>query len=249
MAEPYRINRWRVFTEESVSSTQSWLRGKVAALPDRTVVLAGTQTSGRGRRGNRWESPAGGFYASFLMKPSPPVALAPRVSLLAALVLTRLLKRRGIAALVKWPNDVIAGGKKIAGIVAEAGTFPESWFVLGMGVNLLRTPPVSGRVFLPAGSWSEFSAPPEATELLEQFLLEIDTCWADKDESPISGVLEELNAVLWRKGEQITLSGGNESFTGTVGRISTDGSLVLLADGGERHFNSGELASVPEERR
>ncbi|MCD6587991.1 MAG: biotin--[acetyl-CoA-carboxylase] ligase [Candidatus Fermentibacteraceae bacterium] len=249
MAEPYRLNRWLVYTENSVASTQMWLRDKITELPSRTAIVARVQTSGRGRMGKHWESPSGGLYFSFLLKPSPPAVHASCISLLAALVLTRLLRKQGIQALVKWPNDVIVEGKKIAGLIAEAGSFPESWFVLGIGVNLAEPPFVPDRKFLPAGAWSEFGEPPEAAELLKQFLLEFDSCWEGGDESPIGGVLEELNGVLWRRGKRVFLSGGNEKFSGIVSGIDTDGSLMLLTDSGTERFNSGEVTAVPEERR
>lgn len=247
MAEPYRLNRWLIFTEDLVPSTQKWVRKRLAALSDRTVVLAAAQTSGRGRSDREWKSPAGGFYSSILLKPSPPIALAPCVSLLAAVVLTRLLKRQGVTASVKWPNDVIVEGKKVAGIIAEAGSFPESWFILGIGVNLTEIPLIPERLFLPAGSWAEFVDAPAPTDLLKKFLLEFDSCWINREDNPMDGILEELDSILWRRGEPVTLSSGVNTFRGIVTRIDRDGSLVLLTDSGERRFVSGELQTVPEE--
>ncbi len=249
MAEPYKLNRWLVYTEDSVPSTQMWLRERITELPGFSAVIARVQTSGRGRMGKHWESPPGGLYSSYLVKPSPPAVYASCVSLLAALVLVRLLGKQGINAVVKWPNDVIVKGKKIAGLIAEAGSFPERWFILGVGVNLSTPPSVPDRKFLPAGSWSEFGTAPEAAELLKQFLLELDSCWTSGDESPLDGVLEELNSVLWRRGRKVVLSGGNESSSGIVSRIDADGYLVLLTDSGIQRFNSGEVTAVPEERR
>ncbi|MCD4706171.1 MAG: biotin--[acetyl-CoA-carboxylase] ligase [Candidatus Sabulitectum sp.] len=242
------MKRWLIFTEDSVTSTQKWVRERVSALSDRTAILAGVQTAGRGRSGRTWKSPAGGFYASFLLKPSPPIVLAPCVSLLAAVVLARLLKQRSIPASVKWPNDVIVEGKKVAGIIAESGSFPESWFILGIGINLTESPSIPERKFLPAGSWLEFGEAPAAGELLEKFLGEFDFCWRNREDNPMDGIMEELNSILWRKGEQITLSRGGDTFPGVVRQIDGDGSLVLLTDGGERRFVSGELLTVPEER-
>ncbi|MCK5133279.1 MAG: biotin--[acetyl-CoA-carboxylase] ligase [Candidatus Sabulitectum sp.] len=248
MAKPYRLNNWLIFAEESVLSTQKWLRKRVAELSDRTVILAGTQTSGRGRSGREWRSPVGGFYTSFLLKPSPPIVLAPCVSLLAAVILTRLLKQQGMQAFVKWPNDVIVEGKKVAGMIAEAGSFPESWFILGIGVNLTEAPFIPKREFLPAGSWAEFGDAPAADELLQNFLIEFDSSWSNREDNPLDGITEELDSILWQKGEQVTLSGGLDTFQGFVSRINRDGSLVLLTDSGERQFVSGELLTVPEER-
>lgn len=248
MAEQYKLKRWLIFTEDSVTSTQKWVRERVSTLSDHTAILVRTQSAGRGRSGRSWESPAGGFYASFLLKPSPPIALAPCVSLLAAVMLARLLKQQGIPALVKWPNDVIVQEKKVAGIVAETGSFPESWFILGIGVNLTESPLIPTRKFLPAGSWMEFGDAPAAEELLEKFLIEFDSCWRSRENNPMDGIITELDSILWRKGELVTLSEGENTFHGVIRRIDGNGSLVLLTDSGERRFVSGELLTVPEER-
>lgn len=248
MTEPYRLSQWLVYTEDSVTSTQKWVRERVSALSDRSIVLANSQTAGRGRSDRSWESPPGGFYASFLLKPSPPVAFAPCVSLLAAVILVRILKKHGISAEVKWPNDVIAEGKKIAGIIAEAGSYPESWFILGVGVNLMAVPDIPGRTFLPVGAWSDFGVPPSAPGLLEEFLTELDFAWKFKTSHPICGISDELGSILWRKNKHVSLTCGSEKHSGVISEIDDDGSLVLLTDSGERRFVSGELLTVPGER-
>ncbi len=140
MTEANISGPWLVHTADSVDSTQKWVRQRVSSLTDRSVLLASSQTEGRGRPGRTWLSPPGGFYASFLLKPSPPVSFSPCVSLLAALLLSRIMLRRGLDARVKWPNDVLVRGRKLAGIVAETGNRPESWFILGVGVNLQVAP-------------------------------------------------------------------------------------------------------------
>ena len=248
MAKPYKLNKWTILTEKSVSSTQLQMREGLAGFQDRTVIIASSQTSGRGRTGRKWISPFGGFYASFLLKPSPPLNMASCVSLLAAVILARLLNRQGLQAMVKWPNDVVVQGKKIAGIIAEAGSFPESWFILGVGVNLASSPHIADRKFLPAGSWSEFCDAPLAEELLREFLCELDSSWRGRENNPLVSVADELDSILWRKGSTVTLRGGREDFHGTLLRIDTDGSLVLLTELGETRFISGELNTVPEER-
>ncbi|MCK5785975.1 MAG: biotin--[acetyl-CoA-carboxylase] ligase [Candidatus Sabulitectum sp.] len=248
MAEPYKLKRWLIFNEDSVVSTQKWVRERVSALSDRTVILVNTQTAGRGRSGRAWNSPAGGFYASFLLKPAPPIVLAPCVSLLAAVVLVRLLNRHGISARVKWPNDVIVEGKKVAGIIAEAGSFPESWFILGIGINLVDAPLIPERKSLPPGAWAEFGEAPSANVLLEKFLAELDITWPCREGNPISGIIAELNSTLWSKGEEVSLTEGTKTYCGVVVKVESDGSLVLLTDSGERRFVSGELLTVSEGR-
>ncbi len=231
-----------------MSSTQKWIRNRIESISDRSVVITGSQTSGRGRSGREWVSPTGGFYSSFLLKPSPASNYAPCLSLLVAVILTRIMRQQGIMAFVKWPNDVIVNEKKVAGIIAEAGSFPESWFVLGVGVNLKGSPFISERKFLPAGAWSEFGKAPTPEDLLQNLLNELDSCWKNREDNPLEGITSELDSILWRKGQTVTLAGVNDSFQGVVSRIEADGSLVLLTDSGESQYVSGELVTVPEER-
>jgi BirA family transcriptional regulator, biotin operon repressor / biotin---[acetyl-CoA-carboxylase] ligase len=241
------MGRWLIHTADSVDSTQKWVRERLLDLKDRSVILACSQTQGRGRMGRSWQSPPGGFYTSILMKPPPPLEGASRLSLLAALILSRIMNSDGIPAMVKWPNDVIAGGRKIAGILAEAGTNPVAWYILGIGVNLRSEPPLDHRRRLPAGCWSGFSEPPHPEELLSRFLHILDEVWPEKDEDPLSGRLTSINSVLWGKGVYMAVRSGSDLFSGVVERVAADGSLVLRTDSGERRFVAGELLTVHEE--
>jgi BirA family biotin operon repressor/biotin-[acetyl-CoA-carboxylase] ligase len=105
-----------------------------------TVVVADRQTRGRGRRGRSWLSPAGlGAYVSVLVEPVGPAAHDPRWTLAAAVAVAEACRRRvDRDVAIKWPNDVLAGGAKLAGILADAITpvgRPRR-LVLGMGINV-----------------------------------------------------------------------------------------------------------------
>ncbi len=89
--------------------------------------------------------------------------------------------RRGLDARVKWPNDVLVRGRKLAGIVAETGNRPESWFILGVGVNLQVAPSVENRRAFPAGGWSDFGPSPSPVELLSLFTRELDERWPRRE--------------------------------------------------------------------
>lgn len=244
MAEAYRSGRWSVHTTGSVDSTQKWVRQRISALSDKSVLLAGSQTEGRGRTGRFWQSPPGGFYASFLLKPAPPVEFAQCVSLLAALLLARLAERNGFQAMVKWPNDLVASERKIAGIVAETGRSPESWFILGIGVNLKTAPEIDGRTILPPGTWSSFAKPPEPEELLVEFLQELDDTWPQRSMHPIESRTGEIQSLLWNMGKPTAVRTGNEEVRGVIEGLDGNGSLILSTDSGERRLVSGELLTV-----
>lgn len=137
-----------------VTSTMDLASAAAAAgAPEGLVVLADTQTAGRGRRGRSWSSPPGaGLYLSLVLR--PPVD-APRVTALvtlaAGVAVRRAIQRAtGLIAQLKWPNDVVIGSRKLAGVLAEGlhvGSAQQA-VVLGIGVNVTdaaHPPEVAGR--------------------------------------------------------------------------------------------------------
>ena len=110
------------------------------------MVSAGEQTRGRGRHGRAWASPPGNLYASVLLRPDCAMAVAAQLSLVAGLALGEALVGLGPPALdlqLKWPNDVLIGGAKAAGILLEGASDADgraAWVVVGTGVNLVSCP-------------------------------------------------------------------------------------------------------------
>jgi BirA family transcriptional regulator, biotin operon repressor / biotin---[acetyl-CoA-carboxylase] ligase len=103
-----------------------------------TVVIADAQTTGRGRQGRRWSSPVGNLYMSVLLRPEPRGARWSVLPLAAGLAVAEALAALGLDPRLKWPNDVLVGGRKIAGLLAEAtsGADGVESVVLGIGVNV-----------------------------------------------------------------------------------------------------------------
>jgi BirA family biotin operon repressor/biotin-[acetyl-CoA-carboxylase] ligase len=123
-----------------VGSTNTVLRRLAdTGAPDGTVVLAETQTMGRGRLGKPWFSPPGlNLYASVLFRPASPPSAVPVFSFISSLALTDAIWAEGLPAEIKWPNDVLVDGRKVAGTLAayaSAGDVVE-YVILGIGVNL-----------------------------------------------------------------------------------------------------------------
>lgn len=133
LPDPFRL-LWR----ESVGSTNDELR-KLAeqGMAEGLVLVADEQTAGRGRRGAAWISPKGENLAfSILLKPVAPKALWYRLSLVTGLAVAEALENFVPLAEIKWPNDVRVGGKKIAGILVEAGS---DFVIIGIGINVNST--------------------------------------------------------------------------------------------------------------
>ncbi|WP_256757332.1 biotin--[acetyl-CoA-carboxylase] ligase [Cohnella sp. WQ 127256] len=124
-----------------IPSTQDELRRLAEqGAAEGTLVIAEQQTSGRGRMGRHWVSPAGkGVWMSLLLRPPVPLPLTPQLTLLAAVALSRAISRIVPVEIgIKWPNDLLVGGKKISGILLESAAEDERlrYVVVGMGISV-----------------------------------------------------------------------------------------------------------------
>ncbi|MEE9141022.1 MAG: biotin--[acetyl-CoA-carboxylase] ligase [Alphaproteobacteria bacterium] len=137
---------FRLFAFERLTSTNDEARRMAAeGAAEGTLVLAESQTAGRGRRGRHWDSPPGNLYCSLVLRPDCVLAEAANLSFVAALGVAEAVRPvlpEGVALHFKWPNDVLLGGRKAAGILLESSSTEGrlDWLVLGVGLNLERFP-------------------------------------------------------------------------------------------------------------
>ncbi|MCA9684162.1 MAG: biotin--[acetyl-CoA-carboxylase] ligase [Myxococcales bacterium] len=123
----------------------AWLSDPQAPAPDGALVSADAQTAGRGRLGRHWSSPPGrDLYASLILRPGAPQAVYGALALAVGVGLREGLLRAFDGALpglsLKWPNDLLLDGRKLAGILCEARGVPEDWVaVVGIGLNVHRS--------------------------------------------------------------------------------------------------------------
>ena len=129
--------RWFAETASTNDAARDWA---LAGAPDGALVAAARQTRGRGRRERTWDSPAGtGLYASFVLRPDWPAEQAPNLAIVAGMAAFRALEKAGVKNLrIKWPNDVLAAGKKICGVLVEPrlGAGRIEFAVVGIGINV-----------------------------------------------------------------------------------------------------------------
>ncbi len=140
---------WRVVRFQTIDSTNEEARRRaVAGDAGRLWVVAERQSAGRGRRGRGWVSPRGNLYASaLLIHPCPP-AIAPQLGFVAGVALARAAGDAGAAGLgLKWPNDLLCGEAKCAGLLVEGVSLAQERLacVVGVGVNCARAPDGVGR--------------------------------------------------------------------------------------------------------
>ena len=204
---------------------------------DLSLVLADEQTAGRGRMERKWFTPPGSALAmSLILRPTADEAsYIPRATALPAISLVDSLRKRGLDSLIKWPNDVLLSGSKVAGILVEsiwAGNKPDA-LILGMGVNVLKASvPAADELLLPATSVEDkLGKPPVREELLKDILTAI---LARRNQLGTEAFLTDWEQNLAFLGQMVRVWGNREqAVTGELIGLNPDGSLVLRDENGK----------------
>lgn len=221
---------------ERLVSTSDRLKERArAGAPEWTVVLADEQTGGRGRQGRVWASPPGGLYLSVLLRPGfEAFGLIP---LAAGVAVVEALREWGVAAALKWPNDALAGGRKIAGILAEASSSGSrlDWVVLGLGVNLEAGEGLPARVGETATSVRALTAARVEPTSAACAVLAHLASWYDALRAEAAHVVRAWNerALPWW-GRHVELRSGGQVMRGIAEGIDPGGALVLVLEDGSR---------------
>lgn len=233
----------------AIDSTNRYLLDAAAAGAASGACLAAAQTAGRGRRGKRWRSPEGNIYLSLLWRFDRPPAALGGLSLAAGVAVMRALRRltpsRSLQVGLKWPNDVLWRGRKLAGVLVECGAGNGSSFaVLGVGIN----------VAMPAGVG------------VDQPWVDLNTVTAPDHTDPnrlAAALLDELYRVAggfaarglaccvadWRRYDltrdrQVSVrpTPATAAVTGTACGVDHDGALLLDTPTGRRRLLAGEVS-------
>jgi BirA family biotin operon repressor/biotin-[acetyl-CoA-carboxylase] ligase len=214
-----------------------------AGAPEWTAVLADRQTGGRGREGRTWASPAGGLYLSVLLRPCfEKVGLLP---LAAGVAVAEAAGELGVQAELKWPNDVLASGRKLAGILSESASGPGGveWVVLGIGVNVALDPAAVAPEL--AGAVTSLRAEGAAGAPVEDVAAAVLGhlgVWYDALGSSPGRVVSawRARAAPWW-GDGVEIRTGSGGLAGRLIEVDDDGALVVEVDGRPRRLLSGEV--------
>jgi BirA family biotin operon repressor/biotin-[acetyl-CoA-carboxylase] ligase len=232
------------------SSNDLALAWATEGAPDLSVVFADEQTTGRGRNGRKWHTPAGSALAvSVILRPeaggNTPISL---FSGLGALALCDALEKAGLHAKIKWPNDVLVNRRKVAGILAEAvwtGEAVDS-LIIGIGVNVLRSsvPPTEAN-FFPATSVEAEGGATDRPQLLHDLLAALVSLRLTVGTPDF---IAAWNAALAFHSETVRVwRDEGDSLIGEVAGLEADGSLTItLADGASESINFGEVHLRPD---
>lgn len=232
------------------STNDEALAWAAAGAGDLCLVYAEEQTSGRGRMGRTWFTPPGSALAcSLVLRPGGlERENVGRFTGLGALALVAALKKYNLAAQVKWPNDVLIRGRKVAGILAETvwmGAEPDR-VVLGIGVNVSpESVPPSEVLHFPATCVQlESALPVERYQLLHDLLAGVIS-WRSRLTAP--EFVQAWDEALAFRGEMVQVWVGQaEALTGEVAGLDVDGSLQLKLPGGQvKNLPAGEIHLRP----
>jgi len=214
---------------ETGSTNADLLAAGATGAADRTVLAADHQTAGRGRLDRRWEAPPGtNLLVSMLLRelPDDPHVVTQRVALAA---IAACKATAGVAVMLKWPNDLLLDGAKLAGILAQTGTSPDGPFVVvGLGLNVGWAPPDMARL-------GDATTP----RTLLRALLSVF------DELPVDiGALYRANLATIGQLVRIELP-GERFITGRAIDVEPDGRLVVLDDCAVTHrIDTGDVVHL-----
>jgi BirA family biotin operon repressor/biotin-[acetyl-CoA-carboxylase] ligase len=223
-----------------VDSTQTVAFALAAdGAADRTVVVAQAQTAGRGRRGRLWlDEPGASLLTSIILRPRLEPARLPTLSLAAGLAVVEALERvTGLKPRLKWPNDVLVDGRKLAGILLESRIAPSPLVVLGIGVNLAQ------RVF-PADLAERATSVRlasgrrvEADTLLTALLESLDAWRTRLETEGWAPIRERWRALTETLGRRVSVDG----VEGVAVDVDEDGALIVAEGDVRRRVVAGEV--------
>lgn len=212
-----------------------------AGAPEGTVVVAAAQTAGRGTRSRVFFSPQGGVYMSLILRPRE--ADGCLITSCAAIAVARAIERLcPLTVQVKWVNDLIIGGRKLCGILTEAGFTSDNsldYVVLGIGVNVAAVafPPDIADI---ATSLGNEGCAVDRNALIAAILEEWETAYSAIDSGAFLAESRARSCVL---GRRVTVTRGNEQFTATARDINDRGHLLVETDDGNTvTLLSGEVS-------
>jgi len=215
--------------------------------PHGTVVIAAVQTRGRGRAGRRWETPRGGIAISLLLSEGCAARPLHVIPLAAGLALAESFEALGLTPSLKWPNDVLIGGRKVSGILAEQrGAGARSTVVLGVGVNVAQR--VEDLVAaahdphaVPATSLAVEGVTASREEVAAGFLTAFEPWWEALAERGADPVLDAWRGRARFWGETVRVRGAGGVMHGVARGLDAHGRLVLDVDGAPVAVIAGDL--------
>lgn len=245
-----------IFFSREVGSTNEWAK-KLAKLgaSEGTVTLAETQTAGRGRLGREWVSPRGGLWFSVILRPKIKPAEAVKLVFVASLTVAEVLRELyGLKAETKWPNDVLIGGRKVCGILAEMDTVDNSvcFVVMGIGIDVNFD---VGEFFprelrnVATSIQNELGKKVKLESLFKALLERLEKIHEEFIENGFDLVLEKWKECADFLGHKVMIVDEGERLVGLALDVDGEGALVVKSeDGTLKRFFVGDASLQLEDK-
>lgn len=241
----------KVYYFDSVDSTQNFALN-VSKNPDDAgaVIISETQTTGKGRLGRAWISPKGGIWLSVVLHPSFDVAKITLMPLAAAVALSKAIyKTLKLKTELKWPNDIVLRGKKVAGIIIDATIESNSVesVVLGIGINFKIDPKeIEKKIktkenFYGVATLLKKGNKIKPVQLVQTFLEELEKILIELSEGKTKSIITQWTKNSSTIGRKVTVSTQDGKFTGKAVKLDRDGSLIIKKNSRELKVTAGDI--------
>jgi BirA family biotin operon repressor/biotin-[acetyl-CoA-carboxylase] ligase len=224
--------------QRETPSTQEIAKALAAqGVAEGTIVVAETQSKGRGRVGRQWSSPQGGVYFSIILRPDMKPSEALRLPLVAGVAVAQAIKRNTkLTPKLKWPNDIMLGSKKIGGILTEMNAEMDrlDWVIVGIGLNV-NTPHESFPEEVEGVATSLMEAGGKnilRVKLLQDILFEFESLYDELAKSGFETIRMKWKALSNTIGANVVVNMPTEKVTGKAMDIDSDGALILKKEDG-----------------
>jgi len=228
-----RLGRSVLFSCE-VGSTNEWAKELATyGAQEGTVVIAETQTRGRGRLGRGWVSPIGGLWFSLILRPNLRPVEAAKLTFVAGLAVAKVLREMfGLKVETKWPNDVLVNGKKICGILTEMNTTGETvnFVVVGVGVNAnfdVEKVFPEELIRVTTSLENELGRKVRLEKLFTGLLETIENLYELYIRKGFNPILEEWKGYAGFLGRRVEVTSPTEKLSGLALDVDRDGALVI----------------------
>ncbi len=239
-----------IVTLEQTDSTQNAVRAMAdGGAGEGAIAVALEQGVGKGRMGRAWSSPKGGLWFSILLMPSIAITELHKLSLLFGVAVAKSLEQLRVDARLKWPNDVLVGGKKLCGILLEVSAESDrvNHVIAGIGINANFS-----------SGWLSESFSSRSTTILDQLgkridraalladvLLNAEQLYYGATREGFGGVLDQWRSLSCTIGNEVTVSLFGRSVSGLAVGVSDDGSLLVKTEGGVERILAGDVTIAP----
>ena len=233
-------------TRKRVTSTNDALRALAdQGAPEGTMLVAQSQSAGRGRYGRPWQSPPGNLYLSLLLRPDCPPMEALQLGFVAGVALGDVLSALlpgTVSVQHKWPNDILVDGRKVAGVLLESGTTGGAkldWLVIGMGVNVAEAP--SETVF-PATALAAHGCTLQPNDLIAPIANAVFG-WIERwREDGFGAVRAAWYERAYRRGQSVQVRFEDGARSGLFIGLDDDGAMLLkTASGAQERLSYGAV--------